>query len=327
MSHYITVPINENGVINDENIASEIGIGCARRFGTTDVFLYSHGWWTSAIRAMAQYNRFSIEFADKGIEIASLTPPALTRLPAKALGVGLHWPSMLSEDQGSALNFLEATSFYTMEKRADTIGEHALYSILRMVIQANQEAATPLRFHLLGHSFGCKVVCSALQAVATDEIKGSITKALDINVVLLQAAFENDAMDAGGIYESVPSEKLNVRMLVSRSDLDIALKDQFNRAKTVNLFAKNKDRIAMGYQGPTAATRALFKGCRDLTVNPGFKHSDFGSSDGRLFCANLTPVHQKREADGIYKGDSFGGHHSDINAPEIYELLAAFLFT
>src|ERR1700682_580084 len=326
MSHYITVPLNENGVITDEYIQDELKVVCTQRFGITDVFLYSHGWWTSAVAALADYNRFSVNFADKTLEIAAIEPPPLARLrTTKAFGVGLHWPSMLSEDTGSFLNRLEATSFYTMEKRADTIGHHGLYAIIRMAVEANQAGGSPLRFHFLGHSFGCKVVCAALQEIADDEIKG-VTKALDISVVLIQAAFENDAMEVSEEYESLPSNIFNARMLVTRSDLDIALQKQFKLAKTINIFAKNRDRVALGAAGPTDDVKKRFGGCYDLVINPGFTHGDFKPKGQRLVCADITPIHKAREASGAYKGDNFGGHHSDINITELYELLAAFLF-
>jgi hypothetical protein len=326
MSHYITVPLNENGVITDDYIQDELKVVCTQRFGITDVFLYSHGWWTSAVAALADYNRFSVNFADKTLEIAAIEPPPLARLrQTKAFGIGLHWPSMLSEDMSSLLNKLEATSFYTMEKRADTIGHHGLYAIIRMAIEANQGGGPPIRFHFLGHSFGCKVVCAALQEVADDEIKG-VTKALDISVVLIQAAFENDAMEVDQEYKSIPSDQFNVRMLITRSDLDIALQTQFKRAKIINIFAKNRDRVALGATGPTDAVKKRFGSCYDLAINPGFKHGDFKLSGQRLVCADITPLHKDREASGAYTGDSFGGHHSDINIAELYELIAAFLF-
>ena len=71
MSHYITVPLNENGVITDQYIQEELKVVCTQRFGITDVFLYSHGWWTNAVSAMAEYNRFSVNFADKTLDDGS----------------------------------------------------------------------------------------------------------------------------------------------------------------------------------------------------------------------------------------------------------------
>ena len=133
-------------------------------------------------------------------------------------------------------------------------------------------------------------------------------------------------MEVGQEYESLPTDKFNVRMLITRSDLDIALQKQFKLAKMINIFSKNRDRVALGAKGPTDAVKQRFGGCYDLTVKPGFTHGDFKPNGQRLTCADITPLHQATEASGAYKGDSFGGHHSDINITELYELLAAFLF-
>ena len=57
MSHYVTVPIDPNGVINpDEKIDDIISKSMSDTFGTTDVFIYSHGWWTTADSALKEYN-------------------------------------------------------------------------------------------------------------------------------------------------------------------------------------------------------------------------------------------------------------------------------
>ena len=57
MSHYITLPIDANGVIDpDEKIQDIITMSMSAAFGTTDVFIYSHGWWTTADAALKQYN-------------------------------------------------------------------------------------------------------------------------------------------------------------------------------------------------------------------------------------------------------------------------------
>ena len=44
---------------------------------------------------------------------------------------------------------------------------------------------------------------------------------------------------------------------------------------------------------------------------------------GRLGVANLTPLHQSTA--GAYgAGANWGGQHSDINLPQIYDMLARF---
>src|SRR5262249_46967176 len=86
MSHHFIVPTNENGVFLDHTINSDIQTAMDPVFAFADVFIYSHGWWTDAIRTMEGYNRFTIEF--------SRYFRALTGLQAlPTLNIGVHWPS------------------------------------------------------------------------------------------------------------------------------------------------------------------------------------------------------------------------------------------
>jgi hypothetical protein len=103
MSHYFTIPINTDGIVADMNVAQNFKNALNSPFSVSDVFIYSHGWWTSATRALSNYNQFSIEFGALVARIAGLPAPVLTRLPRSPLGVAIHWPSMIS-DEGDALS-------------------------------------------------------------------------------------------------------------------------------------------------------------------------------------------------------------------------------
>jgi hypothetical protein len=64
MSHYITVPINENGIIFDIDMVAVVQEAIAvSPFGFEDVYVYSHGWSTDAYGALDLYNRFSVDLA------------------------------------------------------------------------------------------------------------------------------------------------------------------------------------------------------------------------------------------------------------------------
>src|SRR5947209_8421793 len=129
MSHHFIVPTNENGVILDQTIGDDVKAALDPLFGFRDVFLFSHGWWTDANRAMEGYNRFTIEFSR-----FFRSRPGLQGLPI--LSIGLHWPSMLSENQLDLVNYVQALSFYSMEKRADAVGENAAYTLLQFLLRA-----------------------------------------------------------------------------------------------------------------------------------------------------------------------------------------------
>ncbi len=63
MSHFLTIPINENGISLDERFREELQTAATDPFAFTDVFLCSHGWWNTASSASAEYNIFSLGFA------------------------------------------------------------------------------------------------------------------------------------------------------------------------------------------------------------------------------------------------------------------------
>jgi len=317
MSHFFMIPANENGIVLDNYLVEDVRTALAAPFNFTDVFLYSHGWWTDASRAMQDYNRFTIGFAQLVRIIASANPNA--PLKADSLGIGVHWPSMLSEDTGSILNRLEAATFYTMEKRADNIGENAGYMILRSLFEGSTH---PRRLNLVGHSFGCKVILSLLQEVAQDGIQ--CPQNVTLNVVLLQAATDDNHLETGDAYGMVSSAFPNLRLLVTVSQEDLALKVAYPAAHIVNLFRGTQDRQALGFAGPTSKVVDQFGGKTQIDVNPGFVRQTVTGCRGRLVLADLTGIH--RDPNNPYKPDPFSGHHSDIFRSEIYDLIAGFVF-
>jgi hypothetical protein len=311
------IPANENGIVLDNYLFDDLRIALAPPFNFSDAFLYSHGWWTDATRAMQDYNRFTIGFAQLAGDIAIANPAALG---AGSLGIGIHWPSMLTENSGSILSLLEAATFYTMEKRADNIGENAGYTVLRSLLQS---PAPPRRINLVGHSFGCKVILSSLQAVAQDGIQ--VPPNVALNVILLQAATDDNHLEHGDAYGLVSSALPGLRMLVTVSQEDLALKVAYPAAHLANLFRGKGDRRALGGAGPTDLVVQQFGGKASISVDWGFNRQAITAvAASRLVVADLTGIH--RDPRNSYKADPLCGHHSDIFRPEIYELMAGFIF-
>jgi hypothetical protein len=317
MSHFLTIPINENGIILDERFKDELQAAATDPFAFTDVFLYSHGWWNTASSASAEYNIFSLGFAKALQGLVCSSPAQWPKIGAafQPLALAIHWPSMLSESQDSVVNFLEATSFFTMQQRADSVGRHAGYSLLRLLIE-RQKAGHPYRFNLIGHSFGCRVLCSALAALAEDPVTVGRMAGNEFNVALIQAAADTDCLAPGQLYGKVQQCIPNLRMLVTTSANDTALGKWYPEAQRIaHLFSGPID--ALGSKGPTG----------DLSI-PVDQRSDVTSAivptfTGRLGVANLTPLHQSTAA-GYGATGNWGGQHSDINLPQIYDMLARF---
>jgi hypothetical protein len=286
-------------------------------FAITDVFLYSHGWWTTAEAAMIDYNGFSIGMARSVFAMG----PGPGRPKGTSLGIGLHWPSSVSEDTRSILNVLQPLTFFNRARMADIVGAGGATALLRLILQAPRPRGTsPPRLHLIGHSFGCRVVCSALQALAPS----GLLDGLSVDVALIQGAFDFDDLEPDRNYGDIGTKAPQTRLLVTRSDMDLALKDAYVAAGRLNLFAGPKQ--ALGFAGPSAPTRTAFD-AHDITVGPGFSLASATDLNGRMAVADLTPLHA---ADDYRPDDPLtlrvSGHHSDIFQNEIYQLVTGFMF-
>lgn len=318
MSHAIMVPVTGQGTVMDHGLATYLPQLVRPPFSFKDVFFYSHGWWTTAQAAMIDYSRFSVGMLG---QIMQLAAAGGIQAPAHALEVGIHWPAMISEDSEAIIDVLQPLTFYNRAAMADDVGEHAGAAILQLIVQAMQ-AGESLNFHLIGHSFGCRVIASALTKLAAGLPPGSLDSH-NVNLVLLQGALDSDAFEPNQIYGNLLSTNRvpNLRLLITHSDQDTAVGKQYPRAyELIHLFGKRTTGIgATGLSpGTPGACNAV-----PVSVGPGF------TSGGppvlranRMIVADLTPLH----SDGRVQGDGFSGHHSDIYREEIYRLICGFLF-
>jgi hypothetical protein len=221
MSTFLLIPVNEQGAFYDRVIPPVLQDATGSPAQFAHLFLFSHGWWTNANAAMLDYDRFIAGFTR-----CLLTDPYVRGLTAPPIGnylaAGMHWPSVLTEDLVSVLNYAEALTFFTMRARADTVGENAGYATLHVVLEND----TVRRFNLIGHSFGCRVVCSTVQKLLTNA--PNCLDNVDVRIVLLEPAFDQEDLEFSTPgsppqrYDLVLRNR-NVRMLITRSNLDLAL--------------------------------------------------------------------------------------------------------
>ena len=136
-SHYLMVPITAQGIIVDPGTKDIVQGAMGDPFLHTDVFLYSHGWWTAANAAMVDYNRFIMGFGRIGI----LADAAAGGAARAVFGVGLHWPSMVSEDSNTPLTVLQPLTYFNRSKMADQVGENAGYSLIRLMLEVRRRQA------------------------------------------------------------------------------------------------------------------------------------------------------------------------------------------
>lgn len=317
MSQLFIVPTNENGLILDTQIAADINTALSPPFAFNDVYVYAHGWWTSPQRAMQDYNQFTVGYARS--VLAALA--AAGGQPPGALGIGVQWPSMLFNSDSLLSEAAEAATFYEMETRADSIGANAGYALLRCVLQ---QAPPRQKVNLIGHSFGCKVICKLLEELYRDSAAVPFPAATELNVVLLQAAFDNNDLEPGNIYGDIAAGFPKLRMLVTTSGLDTALGVLYPKAERLNLFKiLGAPRVALGFGGPTPTVQNQFAPIARISVGPGFTAAALPSGDTyRLLIADLTPLHADPSSSPY--NEPLTGHHSDIFRDEIYSLIAAF---
>jgi hypothetical protein len=179
-----------------------------------------------------------------------------------------------------------------------------------------QREGQPYRFNLIGHSFGCRVLCSALQALAEDADMVARLSGNEFNVALIQAAADTDSLAPGQLYGKVQECIPKLRMLVTTSANDTALGKWYPEAQRLaHLFSGPVE--ALGSRGPTGDLRIAVDERFDVTsaIVPTFA--------GRLGVANLTPLHQSNAA-AYGAAGNWGGQHSDINLPQIYDMLARY---
>jgi len=103
-----------------------------------------------------------------------------------AAGLG----DIFSGIKAGAIRFLNYLAYYEMKKRAGTVGKNGVGPMLDRLADKVQ------RIHLVGHSFGCRVVTAAAAASTTDKLQ---------SMSLLQAAFSHNSFSKSmnGFFRSV----------------------------------------------------------------------------------------------------------------------------
>ena len=117
---------------------------------------------------------------------ASLGAHPKTTSDGGAAGLG----DIFSGIKAGAIRFLNYLAYYEMKKRAGTVGQQGVGPMLDRVADKVQ------RIHLVGHSFGCRVVTAAAVASTTDKLQ---------SMSLLQAAFSHNSFSKSmnGFFRSV----------------------------------------------------------------------------------------------------------------------------
>jgi hypothetical protein len=138
---------------------------------------------------------------------------------ARARAAGL--PNLSGGIFGAALNLLNYTTFYEMKTRAGTVGQRGLGRFLDTVHRDRPN----LRLHLVGHSFGARLVCAAALALPRRSVA---------TLTLLQAAFshfglsrdwdpDNAGPQAAAFADVLVDAKVRGPILITHTANDVAV--------------------------------------------------------------------------------------------------------
>jgi len=290
----ITVPINSAGIVTDLDMDNKIAD--AMKLQPSDIYIYAWGWETAPGDQESNTARF---INGLGQAYAEAGNP-----PANPLNIGLVWPSTIRPNPHDPLNAFELLSYFSDLRMADQVGRQAGYAVMSLIVRT-LVADMPC-VHWIGHSMGCRIACSAINAL---DNQAAVCLDNRLDAVLLEAAFNNDELDINGAYRAIGCD---VRIMVTTNAEDRAVHEWYPAAERFcNFFSDPTP--AMGATGPTPGT--MF----DREFHAAAIDGSSATSDS--ITVDLTPM---TATDG-FKLDLWSGAHDDIYQPELWRFIAGWL--
>lgn len=217
---------------------------------------------------------------------------------------------------GGVLGPLRQLSYWTMKKRARTIGEGGMHTFLTRLQRATVAPAT--RIHLVGHSFGTIVISSM---IGGPDARGPLPRPID-SVALVQGAVSLwcyaskipfDGTGSGYYNRILADKKVKGPIAVTRSKFD----------KAVGLAYPLASRIS-----GSADFRSSPDGFPEFGAIGAYGIQGTGqSTDGKLLPVGGAygfagqRIHNLESSQFICKGDGASGAHSDIDGPEVAHMI------
>ncbi|MGW2952597.1 serine-threonine protein kinase [Streptomyces eurythermus] len=235
---------------------------------------------------------------------------ALAALDPAAGTAGFSLPDLWD----GAKELLRQAAYYQMKRRAGTVGEHGLGPLLGRLAQA----APGVRVHLVGHSFGARLVAFALRGLPAPvrTVK---------SVTLLQGAFSHyafsarlpHAADRSGALKDA-QRRVDGPLVCCHSHFDTALGTIYPLASRL----AGDDRSCAGNEiAAVLGPRWGALGYDGVQAVPGTARLDLAAALGAGLpasgCVNVDAAAVVRRGDAPY------GAHSDIVHPELARLVLA----
>ncbi len=205
--------------------------------------------------------------------------------------------NFLSGAEAAALRIANYATYYLMKERAGTVGRKGLRPTLEQI----HKTAPSLRIHLVGHSFGARLVTATADAIASGHLA---------SMSLLQPAFSHNGFsrkfdeERDGFFRKViTGKKIQGPMIITHTPNDHAVGIAYPIASRLagqdeGALGEEDDRFgAMGRNG--ALTQFTPEAVAGKLLAAG---SAYEFSDGKIF--NL-------------EASSFIGDHNDVTGREI----------
>ena len=216
-------------------------------------------------------------------------------------------------DWGGVLSPLRQLSFWTMKKRARSIGGGGMHAFVHEL-----QDDLPAAIHLMGHSFGCIVVSSILRGDGRSTLSVPVDSVVLVQGALSLWAYCPDipkAPGTPGFYSSVVSGgRVRGPIVTTQSTFDTAVGRFYplaaGLAGQVDFGPGSDDLPTYGGLG-TFGARGLSSGVVSGQIEPvthqyGFAPGTIYNLDGSAYIKN---------------GDGGSGAHSDIDGPEVAHVI------
>ena len=248
-----------------------------------------------------------------------LTPPPITAGAGAAsldpfsdgtisgLGGAAGFRDLFGGIKAGFLHLLNYTTYYVMKARAGTVGEKGVEPLLEKLRSARPE----LRLHMIGHSFGCRVIAAAVNALPREE------KFRPDIVLLLQGAFshngfalknEDNSADRGAFRDVIEHQKVRGPILITHTRNDKAVGTAYPVASRIH----GVTAAALGDAGDKFGGLGS-NGTQTKTSTPEGVAGTLGEAGSAYpFAARVTSSTPYN-----LKADDFIKNHSDIVHPEV----------
>lgn len=215
---------------------------------------------------------------------------------------------------GGLLSPLRQLSFWKVKDRARRFGESAGHQLLCQLEQATDR---PVRFHLMGHSFGCIVVSATLKGLGDG---APLLRPVD-SVALVQGALSlwsycSDIPSARGtpgyFSDIIAAEKVAGPIITTHSTFDSAV----GRFYPIGAGVAGQVVYAPGElpkYGALGAFGAQGDGIDGVDVDMKRIGERYGFERGRIYNLESSKI--------IKNGEGASGAHSDITHPEVAHAL------